>query len=327
MKSGVLNLIIFVLSCWSLFVKAQVVKTNIVEHFTNTSCSVCASRNPAIHNAINANPGTLHISFHPSVPYTSDFFNKQNKQENDGRTIFYDVLYGTPVVVLNGRDINDSQLTSLLSQPSMTNHSIKVKQTQISSDSFVVSVVIIKEAADINNQVLLFAGVMEDTIEQLTNNGENFHYNVFRKALSNVTGDTIELPSVIGDSMVYNFNYAAKVMWEVKNLHTIAILQQFDRLVINSAISINVDPITTSSSDLNDDKHPSFLYPNPFDSVLKSKVDLNDVKLFNFSGQLLYTIGNIKKDDEMELTMLPLGSYLISGLQGNKIITQTVIKK
>jgi hypothetical protein len=35
---------------------AQVTKKIIVEHFTNTKCSVCASRNPGFHTNLNVNP-------------------------------------------------------------------------------------------------------------------------------------------------------------------------------------------------------------------------------------------------------------------------------
>ena len=47
----------------------------------------------------------------------------------------------------------------------------------------------------------MFLGVAEDTINQLTNNGEAVHYNVFRKALTSVTGAEIDLPLVIGGTL------------------------------------------------------------------------------------------------------------------------------
>ena len=305
---------------------AQVTRTNIVEHFTNTSCSICASRNPNIHNAIKSNPGTLHISFHPSVPYTSDFFNKQNKVENDERTIFYDVFYGTPVVVLNGVDINDNQLPNLLAQSTTSNFSIKVIQSKVTSDSFDVKTIIKKVAADNLNSALLFLGALEDTIQQSTNNGEKTHYNVFRKSLTNATGNTISLPELIGDSVVHNFSYKAGSEWQVERLHTIGILQKFDRAVINSAKSVNVEPTTTSTKDKDSIVEKTVFYPNPFHTAIKTNLDLSNVKVYNCTGQVMMSKEFVLKDSSVDLSELPAGTYFVKGKTETEIFTQKIIK-
>lgn len=306
--------------------KAQVTRTNIVEHFTNTSCSICASRNPNIHNAINNNPGTLHISFHPSVPYTSDFFNKQNKVENDQRTIFYDVFYGTPVVVLNGVDINDNQLPNLLSQNTETNFTINVIQTKVTSDSFDVRTTITKISEDNQSYALLFLGAMEDTIQQSTNNGEKTHYNVFRKSLTKVTGDTMSLPEIIGDSVVHSFSYKAGSAWQVERLHTIGILQQFERAVINSAKSINVEPTTTSTKDKDVIVEKTVFFPNPFHTTIETNRELNNIKIYNSTGQVMLSKGSVLKDSSLDLSGFPTGIYFVKGNTETEIFTQKIIK-
>lgn len=326
MKLIKLKLIVCCLLLYFHESKTQVIRTNIVEHFTNTSCSVCASRNPAIHNAINANSGTLHISFHPSVPYTSDFFNKQNKVENDQRTIFYDVLYGTPVVVLNGIDINDNQLSNLLSQSMETNYTINVIQTKVTSDSFDVRTVITKIAEDYQTNALLFIGAMEDTIQQSTNNGEMTHYNVFRKSLTKVTGDTISLPEIIGDSVVHSFSYKAGSAWQVERLHTIGILQRFDRAVINSAKSINVEPTTTSTKDKDSIVEKTVFYPNPFRTAIKTNLELSNVRIYNSTGQVMLSKVSVLKDSSLDLSGLPAGTYFVKGNTETEIFTQKIIK-
>lgn len=319
--------IVFYLMFGSFLSTAQVVRTNVIEHFTNTSCSICATRNPSIHNAINSHPGTIHISFHPSVPYPSDFFNKQNKKENDDRTIFYDVFYGTPVVVLNGQEITHNQLPSLLSQPTMTSYSMAIKQTKLVSEAFEISVVIRKESDSNVNKALLFAGVMEDTIQQLTNNGEKVHINVFRKALSHVTGDTIDLPSQIGDSILFNFAFTADPTWNVDNLHTIGILQQFDKSTINGAKSINTEQGTTSVSQNLSNTHQVLVYPNPFIFYVKAYQPMDEVTLFTLSGQALINLGNIRSNDTIDFSELPKGSFLLSGTINHIKHHQVIIKK
>jgi hypothetical protein len=59
---------------------AQVAKKTIVEHFTNTKCSICASRNPGFHTNLNANPAIQSISIHPSSPYSTCFLSQQNTE-------------------------------------------------------------------------------------------------------------------------------------------------------------------------------------------------------------------------------------------------------
>ena len=84
-----------------------------------------------------------------------------------------------------------------LSQSTETNFTVNMIQTKETSDSFDVRTTITKIAEDNQTDALLFLGAMEDTIQQSTNNGEKTHYNVFRKSLTKVTGDTISLPEII----------------------------------------------------------------------------------------------------------------------------------
>jgi hypothetical protein len=54
-----------------VYTQGQVAKKIIVEHFTNTKCSICASRNPGFHTNLSANPTVQSISIHPSSPYST----------------------------------------------------------------------------------------------------------------------------------------------------------------------------------------------------------------------------------------------------------------
>ena len=93
---------------------AQVLQTVVVEHFTNTRCGICASRNPGLFNNLAANPKILHIAVHPSSPYSTCLLNQHNKVENDARTNFYGIYGGTPRIVINGTVMNGSFTSSTL---------------------------------------------------------------------------------------------------------------------------------------------------------------------------------------------------------------------
>ena len=60
---------IFSILIINLNIHAQKVPLNsIVEHFTNTKCSVCGSRNPGFLTNKNRFPSLSYISIHPSAP-------------------------------------------------------------------------------------------------------------------------------------------------------------------------------------------------------------------------------------------------------------------
>ena len=104
---------------------SQVPKKTIVEHFTNTKCSICASRNPGFYTNLNNQPGVLHLAIHPSSPYNGCQLYQQNSSENDARTNYYGVYGGTPRLVINGSVISvnanysdNSMFTPFLQQTS-----------------------------------------------------------------------------------------------------------------------------------------------------------------------------------------------------------------
>jgi hypothetical protein len=52
----------------------------LVEHFTNTLCSTCASTNPSFFttNQVETNPDLHHISYHWQVPYVNCVYYQAN---------------------------------------------------------------------------------------------------------------------------------------------------------------------------------------------------------------------------------------------------------
>ena len=74
----------------------------LVEHFTNSRCSVCASRNPDLFAVIDDYPDDVHhISYHPPIPYLDCIFYQANPEGNSDRAGYYGVN-GTPVAYMLG---------------------------------------------------------------------------------------------------------------------------------------------------------------------------------------------------------------------------------
>ncbi len=306
----------------------QITKRSIVEHFTNTSCSICANNNSIFYNIIANSPNTIHISFHPSSPYPSDFFNQQNQVENDDRTNFYGVFGGTPRLVVNGGLIQNGNLNATLSAAAedLSNFEFKILQDQVSINNFDLRVVIRKLANDTTTAAKLFIGVIEDTIYQPTNNGETIHYNVFRKSITSTVGNTVQLPVAIGDSTVSNFNFTALSNWNISRLHSVGILQNSNKSLINSTKSANSLVSGLGLNETNLDCEKLILFPNPTKiNVVYSSEDIGELRLFTISGELVKTINNINKNEAIYFPEIQSGVYYFTAKSQNMIYTQKLL--
>ena len=81
---------------------AQTPRKVIVEHFTNTRCGICGSRNPGLFTNLSSSPDVMHMAVHPSRPYASCVLNQHNPTESDDRAKYYGIFGGTPRVVVQG---------------------------------------------------------------------------------------------------------------------------------------------------------------------------------------------------------------------------------
>jgi hypothetical protein len=311
--------------CLPLAINAQVAQTSIVEHFTNTSCGVCAGTNPGIYTNLNANPNVLHISFHPSSPYTSDVFSLQNKAENDARTMYYSIFGSTPRTVLNGVAIPASTLGTALPATSIlnSNYSLKATQVKVGSTGFDVTVVVTKKAADTNTSAILFAGVAQDTVAQATNNGEQQHFNVFRKALTMATGNAVTLPVNVGDSIILNYSYTADATWPLEKLSTIAILQRQNKIHITAAKSTNV--VAQPNSIINTIEVAKVISaPNPSNGIITILHNCTNIVVLNLKGEVVYSSKNVASNSTINISKMPKGKYFIKALINSKWHTQQI---
>jgi hypothetical protein len=314
---------------FSLEAMAQVPLRSVVEHFTNTSCSVCAANNGGIHQSISNNPNVLHISFHPSSPYPTDVFNQQNKAENDDRTKFYNIYGATPRTVLNGSVTSYTSLNTALGAVSslMSNYSITVTQSDSDGQTFLVKTIIKKVSADTNLAANLFLGIIEDTIQQTTNNGETKHFNVFRKAMSSITGDRVILPAMVGDSIVLNNRYFVDFSWNKKKLFVMALLQTNAKTLINSHVSNVANAGTTGLLNVSAIQLNNVLYPNPITNTFYSNLALTNLSIYNLLGEKVASIEKVEPNSPLLLPAIEQGIYTFIAETEQGILVQKVIKQ
>jgi hypothetical protein len=298
---------------------AQVPKKVVVEHFTNTRCSVCASRNPGFYNNYKTQAGVIHLAIHPSSPYAACVLSQHNPVENDARTNYYGVYGGTPVLVIQGVVISTSANygSSSIFSPFLgqtTPASIKIKQTNLGSDSIRTRVVVKTEASHNLPDLSLFVALAEDTLVYTGSNGEPVHYDVFRKSFTGAQGININLPASVGDSVVYIATSSTRSTWNLSRMYTLAILQEkANKAVVQSQKSAAV--VTSQTTGLEDQsmtKSNFSAYVSQQGILVKqtSFVENNVITIYDISGRIFIQKVLAEKEETVPVTDLSNGVYL-----------------
>lgn len=298
---------------------AQSPKTVVVEHFTNTRCIICASKNPGFYQTMSNYPQVIHIAIHPSAPYSNCFFNQQNVAENDGRTQFYSGNYGsTPRAALNGMllpiggtILNSTTLDTALGQTSPI--SVTVSEQQITTDSVRVRVVVQTTGSMQFTPVKLFVAVTEEPINYNAPNGETVHHDVFRKALTDVAGDAFTL-AALNDSTVREYTYYIKSGWVLGNLRTVAFVQKSsNKYMLNAGRSEGVEAMNTTG--VNQIEPNAFnIYPNPVtDNLIISGYAKEGmpIQLLDISGGIILERILNENTTQIDVSNLQSGIYFL----------------
>lgn len=224
----------FILISAGLF--GQVPKAIVLEHFTNSRCSICASRNPALFTNLDNNPEVLHIAFHPSSPYANCIFSQHNASENDLRTNFYNVYGGTPRIVINGVVTNQNFSTATLFDPykNQTSEFDLSINHEVTADSVLIEVVIRKVSAGASS-FNLTVGIAEDTIHYNAPNGEDLHLDVFREFAEHNGSKTAP---AVGDSIVINYQIEKRGAWNPNSIYAFAMLQDGNKALLQGGRSM-----------------------------------------------------------------------------------------
>jgi len=301
-------------------ISAQVARKVIVEHFTNTKCPICKSRNPGFYANLNKQSGVLHLAIHPSSPYASCVLSQQNNPDNDDRTKYYGVYGSTPRLVIEGKVISSNAdfNTPELFTPFLNGTSpieLKIEQLKYKSDSIYVKITVTAAVANSLGSLKLFAALAEDTVFYASPNGETQHYDVYRKSLFGATGTTINVPANAGESVVYEASANANVLWKFPRIYTLAILQDVTtKDVIQAEATSPTDGISFPTATIDNNNELNFsVYPNPASSVIHVTLDKEQsatASLISIEGTLLQK-QQFSKSADFNVQGLPKGYYII----------------
>ena len=338
------NFILLAMSLLTLVSFAQVPKKILLEHFTNTNCSVCASRNPGLYDNIKKHPQIMHLAFHPSSPYSACKLDKVNPAANDARTKYYGVYGSTPKIAINGVNVSPSTNyadTSIFSSYYGLTSPISIKmQPSIttSKDSFTLKITIKNVQTKTLSNNYIFVGIFEDTVFYKSPNGEATHKDVFRDALSKIgIGDKITLPSKIGDSVFvkYGFKYDKTSNWDFKRLYFAVIVEDStNRNVIQSERTFPGQNTPLTAIEVLETKSSSTysIYPNPFNNVINIKDLDNNIKattqyqILDLSGRTVLN-NSFSRSTQLNLENLASGTYILKLSSKDKVYTTKVQKR
>jgi len=293
----------------SLPILSQVEKKVIIEHFTNSRCGICASRNPAFYQTLEDFPQVLHVAYHPSSPYPTCVFNQHNPSENDNRAYFYGVYGGTPRAVIQGEVIpvqnpliSSEQISARLGQSA--DYRVTVSNTQVTGNTYKLSVEIERVSGNEYETILVFAGLAEEEVNYEAPNGENLHHDVFRKRLFYDTANV----NPAGTSKTWEFEYSMHPDWVNDEIYGYVVVQDMlSQKVKQSASSID-SPSAIIGNTIKEIR--GLFYPNPvaesftIRSEYVSKIE--KVELFSMVG---IKVKEFTNTSSMNISDLPDGMY------------------
>lgn len=324
---------IFIFVLPALISRAQVPLNSVVEHFTNTKCSICASRNPGFQTNLIAHPQVTQLSVHPSAPYSACVLSVQNKKDNDDRTNLYGVYGSTPRLVINGNVISASADYSSASLFSpyiglTTPVSMRVEQENYGKDSIKAKVFIKKHSAT-SGDARLFIGLAEDTVFVNGGNGETRHYNVLRKSLTGNIPTSVSLAFPVGDSVLIEMTGKTNSFWDINRMFVVALLHENTTLKLLQ--SARTTPLKSTGIHSLNEVIEFNISPNPVRDVLSiipiGSEYLNYV-LYDLFGTVL-SAGIINGRTNIDMSYLPDAFYLLqlTNKEGKKAQQKVLLQR
>jgi len=308
------------ISLFTIGAFAQTTQTVVVEHFTNTLCGNCASRNPAFYDLLDNYPDVIHIAYHPSAPYPNCILHQHNASENDARANFYGAYGGTPTAVVQGEwtgfqnpILTASELEAYLGQT--TDFELRVYQEQIDSEMVHVNIVIKRISNTMSNPTKLFAVIAEKQVNYAAPNGENIHHDVFRKVL---VDQAFDLENT-GDSVAINTSYTVHSDWTSDEMIVTAMVHDSETKAVLQANESS--RIGDGTSSINDEviSLDGVIYPNPANDVIHissdSKGTFIRAEIYTMTGNKVKSIED--PANSMNISNLPQGIYILA-LTDNK---------
>jgi hypothetical protein len=300
----------------------------MVEHFTNTFCSTCASLNPSFFTAVKVetNADLHHISYHWRTPYNTCTYYLASPARQDARADYY-AIPGSPRVVVNGATaVSPSVISAASITDAAKTSAIYVKVTENTGTARTAVVKFKWVTTPPAGTYVLHVAVVEKKTNFSAPNGETTHYNVFRKFLTAAVGDNVS--TSITAEQTASFGYPTTDIAGVEaQLYTVAWIQNTaTKEVLNSGTKF--DP-TTATEELAVDNQVA-VSPNPTSgktTLTFDKLTPQYLTVQNVAGQIL---DNVKLANsttyELDMAKYAAGVYLVKIKSAEGVAVKRVVK-
>jgi Secretion system C-terminal sorting domain/Outer membrane protein Omp28 len=298
----------------------------LLEHFTNTLCSTCASQNPAFFSTIQVetNPNVHHISYHWRTPYLNCIYYQASPTRQDARADYYGILGSPRVSVNGGANTALSAVTLAGINAAATTSPISIKVTENTGASRNAVIKVKWATTPPTGTYVMHVAVVEKKTTYVSPNGEAVHHNVFRKFLTTVAGENI--PTNITAEQTISFGYPADVGVEAQLYTLVWVQNTATKEVLNSATKF--DP-TTATEEVSVDNQVS-LSPNPTTgktTLTFDKLTPQYLTVQTITGQVL---DNVKLTNsttyDLNLAQYAAGIYLVKIKSEEGVAVKRVVK-
>ncbi len=324
-----MKFVLLILLLFSHTIHAQVPRKVIVEHFTNTRCSVCAFRNPGFFSNLQNNPNVVRLTIHPSSPYPNCLLNQHNVSGNDARTNFYNIYGGTPRLVVQGTVLQasaDYASPSIFTphQNQTTPIDLTIRISNLGMDSIRVNLTIKNTVNNTLGNQNLFLAMVEDSLFYQAPNGESLHRNVYRTNV--VPFQSVQIPAGVSDSINLVFSVFKNTVWNSNQMFAMAIIQNpITKAIEQVGTSAKLSQNATSTQNL--DKNSFKIFPNPASNFLNIEArntSVTALKLIDLNGKALAN-STFQSYTRINLEGLSNGIYLIQFSNEDGIWVEKVV--
>lgn len=300
----------------------------LLEHFTNTRCSICGSANPSFYNRWSAFPDDMHhISYHPNVPYPNCAIHLTNPTENNKRKDFYGI-FSTPRVLKNGQGNASVGATSsaILSDLVGDKSPLLVQVSESGGMQRTINLEVFSHPTMSlpSDDLKLYVAVVEKTVNYNAPNGESVHHNVFRKML--VDGENFSAAAASGSVSIQE-SYSIDSDWVASETYVMAWVQSGStKEVFNSGSSL--DPVFTNTQSAYTGS--VLIGPNPVSNTLNIKFDKAEsgmVEVYSLLGKRIKNIEFADANLSLDLSDVQEGIYLVRLQTQEGILTRRIVVK
>jgi hypothetical protein len=313
----------------------------LFEHFTNNSQAESLAANDLLDKVVKENAlDAVAVQYHTSFPGV-DTFNIHNPSDAGSRVLYYGIGL-TPFALLEGGveshytydfttkvpNEKDIKIQSL-NKPGFGLTFNLYKTADKISGSLEVKALKNLTAASVSARIL----IVEDIVSQVAGK-EVIYKNVVKRMLPSAGGTALTGTWITGQKELVNFSWDYKNVYNPKNVHIVAFLQDESTKEIYQVATDDTSDVISGANgiikDLAKGKMSTVVYPNPakewvnidFSETLNS--DLS-IRIMSMNGKLVLTDKILKGVSRYELDVATFenGVYFIAIADKSRVLVNT----